>query len=78
MSVKPMMELIKGGQLLDIKNQRIQQGFNEQEVLKIFCDICLAVTRLHNRTRPNTHRDLKVENILLRQNGDYMCCDYGI
>ena len=55
-----LMELIKGGQLLDIMNQRIQQGFDEQEVLKIFCDVCLAVTRLHHRTKPITHRDLKV------------------
>lgn len=29
-------------------------------VLKIFTDICLAVSRLHHRTKPIIHRDLKV------------------
>ena len=55
-----LMHLVKGGQLLDIMNRRIDHGFDEQEVLKIFCDVCLAVTRLHHRTRPIIHRDLKV------------------
>lgn len=55
-----LMHLIKGGQLLDIMNRRIGYGFDEQEVLKIFCDVCLAVTRLHHRTKPIIHRDLKV------------------
>ena len=58
-----LMHLVKGGQLLDIMNHRISHGFSEQEVLKIFCDVCLAVTRLHHRTRPIIHRDLKVNNI---------------
>ena len=55
-----LMNLVKGGQLLDIMNRRIDLRFDEQETLKIFCDICLAVTRLHHRTRPIIHRDLKV------------------
>lgn len=55
-----LMNLVKGGQLLDIMNRHIGHGFDEQEVLKIFCDVCLAVTRLHHRTRPIIHRDLKV------------------
>lgn len=72
-----LMNLVKGGQLLDIMNRRIGHGFDEQEVLKIFCHVCLAVTRLHHRTRPITHRDLKVENILLKDDGNYVLCDYG-
>ena len=55
-----LMHLVKGGQLLDVMNRRIGNGFDEQEVLKIFSDICLAVTRLHHRTKPIVHRDLKV------------------
>lgn len=58
-----LMGLVKGGQLLDIMNRRIGHGFDEQEVLKIFCDVCLAVTRLHHRTKPIIHRDLKVFNM---------------
>ena len=64
-----LMYLVKGGQLLDIMNRRIGHGFDEQEVLKIFCDVCMAVTRLHHRTRPIIHRDLKVcYNYKLRNN----------
>ena len=55
-----LMNLVKDGQLLDIMNRRIDHRFDEQETLKIFCDVCLAVTRLHHRTRPIIHRDLKV------------------
>lgn len=33
---------------------------SEALVLKIFTDVCKAVARLHHRTKPITHRDLKV------------------
>ena len=32
----------------------------QDEALKIFTDVCQAVARLHHRTKPITHRDLKV------------------
>ena len=41
-------------------NSRLERGFSEQEVLRIFTDVLLAVTRLHHRTKPIIHRDLKV------------------
>lgn len=45
---------------MDMMNARLQEGFSETEVLKIFTDVCQAVARLHHRTKPITHRDLKV------------------
>ena len=39
---------------------RISTGFTESEVLKIFCDVCDAVSRLHHANPPIIHRDLKV------------------
>ncbi len=46
---------------MDMMNKRASKGgFSETEVLKIFTDICLAVARLHHRTKPIIHRDLKV------------------
>ncbi|XP_036147335.1 uncharacterized protein LOC105831673 isoform X2 [Monomorium pharaonis] len=64
-------------QVLQMMNNRLQTGFNESEVLQIFCDVCEAVSRLHHCQTPIIHRDLKVENILLADNGHYVLCDFG-
>lgn len=58
-------------------NTKINVGFNEQEVLKIFCDIIEGLSRLHHCQTPILHRDLKVENVLINDNGDYILCDFG-
>ncbi|XP_014252823.1 AP2-associated protein kinase 1 isoform X2 [Cimex lectularius] len=64
-------------QVLQLMNARLQSGFTEQEVLSIFCDVCEAVSRLHHCQTPIIHRDLKVENILVGENGQYVLCDFG-
>lgn len=58
-------------------NKKLQTGFTEPEVLQIFCDTCEAVARLHQCKTPIIHRDLKVENILLNDSGNYVLCDFG-
>lgn len=65
--------------MIDLMNSKLSQGqhFSEQEVLKMFTDVCQAVARLHHRTKPITHRDLKVENILQDSEGNFVLCDYG-
>ncbi|KAM9307012.1 AP2-associated protein kinase 1-like isoform 1-T1 [Pholidichthys leucotaenia] len=72
-----LMDYCKGGQVVNLMNQRLQTGFTESEVLQIFCDTCEAVSRLHQRKTPIIHRDLKVENILLHDKGHYVLCDFG-
>ncbi|XP_042364669.1 AP2-associated protein kinase 1-like isoform X2 [Plectropomus leopardus] len=72
-----LMDFCKGGQVVNLMNQRLQTGFTEAEVLQIFCDTCEAVSRLHQRKTPIIHRDLKVENILLHDKGHYVLCDFG-
>ncbi|KAM9735616.1 AP2-associated protein kinase 1 isoform 1-T2 [Menidia menidia] len=72
-----LMDYCKGGQVVNLMNQRLQTGFTELEVLQIFCDTCDAVSRLHQRKAPIIHRDLKVENILLHDKGHYVLCDFG-
>ncbi|KAM9476148.1 AP2-associated protein kinase 1-like isoform 8-T8 [Clarias gariepinus] len=72
-----LMDFCRGGQVVNLMNQRLQTGFSEPEVLQIFCDTCEAVTRLHQRKIPIVHRDLKVENILLHDRGHYVLCDFG-
>ncbi|XP_012221858.1 BMP-2-inducible protein kinase isoform X2 [Linepithema humile] len=63
--------------VLQMMNNRLQTGFSESEVLQIFCDVCEAVSRLHHCQTPIIHRDLKVENILLADSGNYVLCDFG-
>ena len=43
-------------------NDRLHCGFTEAEVMRIFCDTCEAVSRLHHCQTPIIHRDLKVNN----------------
>ncbi|KAL7028400.1 hypothetical protein ACKWTF_005822 [Chironomus riparius] len=63
--------------LLNLMNSKLNVGFTEQEVLKIFCDIIEGVSRLHHCQTPILHRDLKVENVLQNDNGDFILCDFG-
>ncbi|KAE8292400.1 AP2-associated protein kinase 1 [Larimichthys crocea] len=72
-----LMDFCRGGQVVNLMNQRLQTGFTEAEVLQIFCDTCEAVARLHQCKSPIVHRDLKVENILLHDRGHYVLCDFG-
>lgn len=43
-------------------NERHLAGrcLSANEILKIFCDVCEAVARLHHSQTPVIHRDLKV------------------
>ncbi|CAG0890123.1 unnamed protein product [Darwinula stevensoni] len=71
-----LMEYYRG-HVLNLMNERLHSGFSEAEVLTIFCDVCEAVSRLHHCQTPIVHRDLKVENILFRDGGPYVLCDFG-
>nr|CAB3219598.1 AP2-associated protein kinase 1-like [Phallusia mammillata] len=72
-----VMEYCRGGHIVQLMNNRLGSGFSQTEVLKIFCDVIEAVASLHHSNPPIIHRDLKVENVLLHDSGNYVLCDFG-
>lgn len=75
--VKIYLFLFAEGHVVQLMNEHINLGFSESLVLKIFTDTCEAVAKLHHADPPVIHRDLKVENILRSDRGDFVLCDYG-
>ena len=69
--------IFKEGHVVQLMNEHINSGFSESLVLKVFTDTCEAVAKLHHADPPVIHRDLKVENILRSDHGDFVLCDYG-
>lgn len=53
--------------VLHLMNERHLAGrcLSANEILKIFCDVCEAVARLHHSQTPVIHRDLKVRLLKL-------------
>eukprot|EP00741_Cyanophora_paradoxa_P001515 tig00000492_g1466.t1 len=72
-----LMELCSGGHLVDIIGKRNGAKFPPGEALQIFHQVCLSVAHLHCQSPPIAHRDLKVENVIRHENGDYKLCDFG-
>ncbi|KAN0059742.1 Ark- serine/threonine protein kinase [Thecaphora frezii] len=60
-----LMEYCAGGGIIDLMNARLRDRLREDEVLKIFGDVCAGVAVMHHQDPPLMHRDLKVENILM-------------
>ncbi|KAM3725765.1 Serine/threonine-protein kinase [Dirofilaria immitis] len=69
--------------VLQLMNERHLAGrcLSPSEILKIFCDVCEAVARLHHSQTPVIHRDLKAENVLIDEHRlgapVYVLCDFG-
>lgn len=71
-----LMEYCPGGHLVDYLNTRLEERLSESEILRIFSDICLGVAHLHSMTPKIAHRDIKIENVLLKAN-TFKLCDFG-
>ena len=65
--------------LFDVMEARHTEGkyFTEAELIAIMVDVCEGVAVLHQHRPPIAHRDIKVENVLLGNDGAYKLCDFG-
>ncbi|KYO35052.1 hypothetical protein Y1Q_0000957 [Alligator mississippiensis] len=72
-----LTELCKG-QLVDfLKKAECKGLISCDTVLKIFYQTCRAVQHMHKQKPPIIHRDLKVENLLISNQGTIKLCDFG-
>uniref|UniRef100_A0A3Q4BRB1 Cyclin-G-associated kinase n=1 Tax=Mola mola TaxID=94237 RepID=A0A3Q4BRB1_MOLML len=72
-----LTELCKG-QLVDfIKRVEQKAPLSCDTVLKILYQTCRAVQHMHKQKPPIIHRDLKIENLLISNQGTIKLCDFG-
>uniref|UniRef100_A0A673C8F3 Cyclin-G-associated kinase n=1 Tax=Sphaeramia orbicularis TaxID=375764 RepID=A0A673C8F3_9TELE len=72
-----LTELCKG-QLVDfIKRVEQRSPLSCDTVLKILYQTCRAVQHMHKQKPPIIHRDLKIENLLISNQGTIKLCDFG-
>ena len=73
-SVLLLLELCRGS-LAD--RVLAKQRFSWTKLLDCFSQIAAAVVHLHSQSPPIAHRDLKIENVLVAEDGLYKLCDFG-
>uniref|UniRef100_A0A667XTF6 Cyclin-G-associated kinase n=1 Tax=Myripristis murdjan TaxID=586833 RepID=A0A667XTF6_9TELE len=72
-----LTELCKGQLVEFIKRVEQRAPMSCDTVLKIFYQSCRAVQHMHKQKPPITHRDLKIENLLISNQGTIKLCDFG-
>ncbi|KAH3901265.1 uncharacterized protein SCDLUD_002754 [Saccharomycodes ludwigii] len=72
-----LMEYCSRGGLIDFLNTRLQNRLTEHEVLDIMSQTTQAVAAMHKLLPPLLHRDIKIENVLVNEQGVFKLCDFG-
>jgi len=71
-----LLEFCSGGTLYDMC-MKYQGGMSIKQMMFILKDLCSGLIYMHETCNPPiTHRDIKVENVLL-QNKKFKFCDFG-
>jgi len=71
-----VMDYIEGDDLRQWMNK--EGVIPEIDVIQIGIEICNALTYLHSRTPPITHRDIKPGNIKITPDGEIILVDFGL
>ncbi|XP_046512108.1 cyclin-G-associated kinase isoform X1 [Equus quagga] len=72
-----LTELCRGQLVEFLKKVESKGPLSCDTILKIFYQTCRAVQHMHRQKPPIVHRDLKVENLLLSNQGTIKLCDFG-
>ncbi|XP_053153314.1 cyclin-G-associated kinase isoform X2 [Hemicordylus capensis] len=72
-----LTELCRGELVEFLKKAESKGSLSCDTVLKIFYQTCRAVQHMHKQKPPIIHRDLKVENMLMSNQGTIKLCDFG-
>lgn len=72
-----LMEYCSNKGLIDFMNSRLVNKLKEPEILLIMEQITEAVAHMHALNPPLIHRDIKIENVLIGDDGTYKLCDFG-
>ncbi|EDO16730.1 hypothetical protein Kpol_1003p35 [Vanderwaltozyma polyspora DSM 70294] len=72
-----LMEFCAEGGLIDFMNTRLQNRLQEFEILNIMSQVTQGVAAMHSLEPPLLHRDIKIENVLISNSGEYKLCDFG-
>ncbi|NWQ78538.1 GAK kinase, partial [Columbina picui] len=72
-----LTELCRGQLVEFLKKVESKGPVSCDTVLKIFYQTCRAVQHMHKQKPPIIHRDLKVENLLISNQGTIKLCDFG-
>ncbi|AET38813.1 Ark/Prk/Nak family serine/threonine-protein kinase Ecym_3323 [Eremothecium cymbalariae DBVPG len=72
-----LMEYCSRGGLISFMNTRLQDRLKEFEVLRIMNQVVQGILAMHALQPPLIHRDIKIENVLIAENGDCKVCDFG-
>ena len=70
-----LREYIPGETLLDYVQKR--ERLSTEETVGLGLALCAILKRLHQRTVPVIHRDIKAENVIRRPDGSLCLIDFG-
>lgn len=52
--------------------------FTEEEAWRLVRDVASGLSWLHNMNPPVIHQDIKPDNVMIGENGDFMITDFGV
>lgn len=71
-----VLEYLRGQTLREAMKRRAPEGISLEETLRIVIQVAQALQYAHEQRV--IHRDVKPENIFLKENGEVVLCDFGI
>ncbi|XP_050429308.1 cyclin-G-associated kinase isoform X2 [Adelges cooleyi] len=71
-----LTEFCSGGNIAELLSSR-RKPLSPNIVILLYYQMCSATRHMHCQSPPIIHRDLKIENFLISDNGRIKLCDFG-